>query len=133
MAVVQGAYVHGVSTRKVERLGIAAMGKDQVSRLVRSLTMRRWSAPPHDLYRRGCLQKTVNASPEVKPQLSRRRWWRRLSAPFRGMGGGGVGGAGVLLGGGGGSSNVGLVSSAFLLVFVLFLLDAAPRHCGEGH
>ncbi len=37
VAVVQEAYINGVSTRKVERLveqlGIAAMGKDQVSRL----------------------------------------------------------------------------------------------------
>ena len=41
VAVVQEAYVNGVSTRKVERLveqlGIAAMGKDQVSRLCASL------------------------------------------------------------------------------------------------
>jgi transposase-like protein len=41
VAVVQEAYVNGVSTRKVERLveqlGIAAMGKDQVSRLCRAL------------------------------------------------------------------------------------------------
>src|SRR3954471_9614840 len=41
VAVVQEAYVNGVSTRKVERLveqlGIQAMGKDQVSRLCRGL------------------------------------------------------------------------------------------------
>ena len=41
VAVVQEAYVNGVSTRKVERLveqlGIAAMGKDQVSRLCAAL------------------------------------------------------------------------------------------------
>ncbi len=41
VAVVQEAYVNGVSTRKVERLveqlGIAAMGKDQVSRLCAGL------------------------------------------------------------------------------------------------
>jgi len=41
VAVVQEAYINGVSTRKVERLveqlGIAAMGKDQVSRLCRTL------------------------------------------------------------------------------------------------
>lgn len=41
VAVVQEAYVNGVSTRKLERLveqlGIAAMGKDQVSRLCAAL------------------------------------------------------------------------------------------------
>jgi transposase-like protein len=41
VAVVQEAYINGVSTRKVERLveqlGIAAMGKDQVSRLCAAL------------------------------------------------------------------------------------------------
>ena len=41
VAVVQEAYVNGVSTRKVERLveqlGIQSMGKDQVSRLCRGL------------------------------------------------------------------------------------------------
>ncbi len=41
VAVVQEAYVNGVSTRKVERLveqlGIAAMGKDQVSRVCAAL------------------------------------------------------------------------------------------------
>lgn len=41
VAVVQEAYVNGVSTRKVERLveqlGIQAMGKDQVSRLCQGL------------------------------------------------------------------------------------------------
>jgi putative transposase len=41
VAVVQEAYINGVSTRKVERLveqlGIAAIGKDQVSRLCRGL------------------------------------------------------------------------------------------------
>src|SRR3954468_1209206 len=41
VAVVQEAYVNGVSTRKVERLveqlGIQAMGKDQVSRLCAGL------------------------------------------------------------------------------------------------
>jgi transposase-like protein len=41
VAVVQEAYINGVSTRKVERLveqlGIQAMGKDQVSRLCRAL------------------------------------------------------------------------------------------------
>lgn len=41
VAVVQEAYVNGVSTRKVERLveqlGIAAMGTDQVSRLCATL------------------------------------------------------------------------------------------------
>jgi len=41
VAVVQEAYVNGVSTRKVDRLveqlGVAGMGKDQVSRLCRGL------------------------------------------------------------------------------------------------
>jgi transposase-like protein len=37
VAVVQEAYVNGVSTRLVEQLGIAGMSKDQVSRLCRGL------------------------------------------------------------------------------------------------
>ena len=41
VAIVQEAYINGVSTRKVERLveqlGIGAMGKDEVSRLCRTL------------------------------------------------------------------------------------------------
>jgi len=41
VAVVQEAYVNGVSTRKVDRLveqlGVAGMSKDQVSRLCRGL------------------------------------------------------------------------------------------------
>ena len=41
MAVIQEAYVNGVSTRRVDRLveqlGIAGMSKDQVSRLCRGL------------------------------------------------------------------------------------------------
>jgi transposase-like protein len=41
VAVVQEAYVNGVSTRRVDRLveqlGVAGMGKDQVSRLCRGL------------------------------------------------------------------------------------------------
>ncbi len=41
VAVVQEGYVNGVSTRKVDRLveqlGVAGMGKDQVSRLCRGL------------------------------------------------------------------------------------------------
>ncbi len=41
VAVVQEAYVNGVSTRKVDRLveqlGVSGMSKDQVSRLCRSL------------------------------------------------------------------------------------------------
>jgi putative transposase len=56
VAVVQEAYVNGVSTRKVDRLvqqlGLPHLGKDQVSRLCRGSTSRsgssasgRWRAP----------------------------------------------------------------------------------------
>jgi putative transposase len=51
-AVVQEAYVHGVSTRKVDELvkalGMSGISKSRVSELCAKSSMRRWSASGAD-------------------------------------------------------------------------------------